>query len=232
MDGHRLLVKEPDVLQQNQKDTKPRGHLMLKDLSLEAFTTAVASQAPVPGGGSVSALAGGLAAALSAMVARLTLKKAQYADRAPAMAQLRDNAEQLLKNLLTAVDHDADSYRQVLAAFQMSKSTEAEKQKRSSAIQEAFQQATSVPLQVAENALKVMDLAGTALQSGNPDMITDAGVGVLLARSAALGALMNARINLGSLKDQKLQTQWRSKISELEKNVLQKEAQLLALLKF
>lgn len=200
---------------------------MLKQMSLEDFAQAAASLEPVPGGGSVSALAGALAASLAAMVASLTIKKEQYADRKPLMQKLGDEAGQLQTDLLSAVDRDAESYRKVLSAFRLPRSTEEEKQKRSAAIQAAFRHATEVPLQVAEAALKVLDLAGDATRMGNPDMVTDAGVGVVLARSAALGALMNAKFNLSSLKDQDLVVDLEAKIAALKQKVLQKEAEIL-----
>jgi len=204
---------------------------MLKEMTLEGFADAVASLEPVPGGGSVSALAGGLAAALAAMVAALTLKKEQYADLTPLMQDLGTEAGKLQNELLNCVDRDADSYRQVLAAFRLPKSTDDEKQKRGAAIQAAFRHATEVPLQVAEAALKVLGLAGTAALKGNPDMVTDAGVGVLMARSAALGALMNAKINLSSLKDRDLVNDLKAKIAHLKQTVIQKEAEILGALK-
>jgi formiminotetrahydrofolate cyclodeaminase len=204
---------------------------MLKEMTLEGFADAVASLEPVPGGGSVSALAGGLAAALAAMVASLTLKKEQYANLTPLMQSLGTEAGKLQKELLNAVDRDADSYRQVLSAFRLPKSTDDEKQKRADAIQAAFRHATEVPLNVAETALKVLDLAGTAALKGNQNMVTDAGVGVLMARSAALGALMNAKINLSSLKDRNLVNNLETKIAHLKHTVIQKEAEILGALK-
>jgi len=204
---------------------------MLKEMTLEGFSDAVASLEPVPGGGSVSALAGGLAAALAAMVAALTLKKEQYAHLTPLMQGLGTEAGELQNELLNCVDRDADSYRQVLSAFRLPKSTDKEKQNRSAAVQAAFRHATEVPLQVAEAALKVLDLAGTAALKGNPDMVTDAGVGVLMARSAALGALMNARINLSSLRDRNLVNDLETRIADLKQTVVQKEAEILGALK-
>ena len=200
---------------------------MYKEISLETFASEVASLEPVPGGGSVSALAGALAAALAVMVALLTLKKERYADRESEMLQLRDEAEQLQQQLLAAVDQDAQSYRQVLAAFRLRKSTEKEKQKRAEALQAAFRKATEVPLEVAETALKVLELTGNAARRGNPDMVTDAGVGILLARAAALGALMNAEFNLGSLKDRQLAAEMKTRIGRMKQTVHQMEKQYL-----
>jgi len=204
---------------------------MLKEMTLEEFADAVTSLEPVPGGGSVSALAGALAAALAAMVASLTLKKEQFAERAPLMQRLHDDAARLKKELLAAVDRDAESYRQVLAAYRLPKSTEEEKQNRSMAIQAAFRHATEVPLQVAETALKVLDLAANTARQGNPDMVTDAGVGVLLARAAVLGALMNAQFNLASLKDRNLAEDLEAKIAHFKQSAQKKEAEILQALK-
>jgi formiminotetrahydrofolate cyclodeaminase len=200
---------------------------MLRKLSIEAFADAAASREPVPGGGSVSALTGGLAASLAAMVAALTLNKEAYADRAPEMQRLHDAAAELQKNLLNAVDRDAQSYRDVLSAFRLARSTEEERRKRSAAIQAAFRHAAEVPLQVAETALQVLELAGTAVRRGNPDMRTDAGVGALLARSATLGALMNAKINLSSLKDKEFTTEMEKKIERLRQSAIQMEKDIL-----
>jgi methenyltetrahydrofolate cyclohydrolase len=200
---------------------------MLKQMPLETFADAVASLEPVPGGGSAAALAGGLAAALAAMVAGLTRRNERYADRALEMQRLGDTASELQKELLNAVDRDAQSYRLVLAAFRLPKSTEKERQKRAETIQAAFKHATEVPMQVAEAALQVLELAATAARHGNPDMRTDAGVGVLLARAAALGALMNARINLTSMKDKEFTANVEQRIAKLKQDVIRMESSAL-----
>ena len=205
---------------------------MFKEITLDEFTLGVAARKAAPGGGSVSALAGSLAAALSAMVAEFTLKKEKYAQRAPEMERLRDESEQLRRKLLTAVDRDAQSYRGVLAAFRLPKSTDQEKQVRGAAVQKAFLHATEVPLSVAELSVNVLELAGEAVARGNPDMITDAGVGVLLARSAALGSLMNAEFNLGSLKDKVVAGALKVRIEQMKKLVVQREDEIRQLLVF
>ena len=203
---------------------------MLKALSLEAFGEAVASTEAVPGGGSVSALAGALSAALTAMVARLTLNKEKFAQVAPQMGRLERHGQDLQHRLLGAVDRDAQSYRKVLAAFGMPKTNEDEQQARRLAIQEAFKEAAGVPLEVAGLCLRIMDLADEAVRLGNPDMITDAGVALVLARSAALGALMNVSINLTSLKDSNAAAGMRAAVARLKGDVLQKEEKTLAAL--
>jgi formiminotetrahydrofolate cyclodeaminase len=205
---------------------------MLINMSVDAFTRAVASDAPVPGGGSASALAGALAAALTAMVAELTLKKEKFAAVHPEMADLQAEAGRLQEALAKAVDEDAESYRGVLAAFRMPKSDDAQKKARRKAVQSAFRRAAEVPLKVAEYSARVMDLAGTAAARGNPDMVTDAGVGIVMARAAALGALMNVQINLKSIEDSAIFEKMRKKTDAMKAAVLQKEAQLLKQMDF
>lgn len=200
---------------------------MLTEMTLKSFGEAVASKEAVPGGGSVSALAGALAAALAAMVARLTQTKASFDSVAPQMTALEEQACQLQNQLLSAVDRDADSYRTVLSAFRRPKSTGKEKLARGQAIQMAFKQAIDVPLEVATLCVKVMDLATQAVRNGNPVMVTDAGVGLILARSAALGALMNVKINLSSIEDPAMVDNISERVRQLKNEVLQKEQALL-----
>jgi formiminotetrahydrofolate cyclodeaminase len=201
---------------------------MLTELSIEHFGHAVASEEAVPGGGSVCALAGSLAGALVAMVARLTLNKEKFAHIAPQMETLLRNAQQLQSLLLAAVDRDADSYGRVLAAFRLPKATDEEKLTRRRAIQAAFKKAAEVPLEVANLCLRIMELADQAVRQGNPDMITDAGVTLVLARSAALGALMNVNINLTAITDQAVVEEMRTSTQNLKKTVLKKEQETLA----
>jgi formiminotetrahydrofolate cyclodeaminase len=178
----------------------------------------------------VSALAGGLAGALAAMVARLTLKKEKFAEVHPLMEELGQEAEALHGKLMAAVDEDADSYRQVLAAFRLPKSDEAAKKARRDAIQAAFLHAAQVPLKVAEWSAQVMELAGKAASRGNPDMVTDAAVGLFMARSAVLGALMNVRINLDSIEETEAVAAMRKRARDMEKAVTEREKKLSALL--
>ena len=200
---------------------------MLKHLSLEAFGQTVASDKAVPGGGCVAALAGALAAALTAMVARLTLKKENFAAVADQMIQLREDADQIQIELMDAVDQDAESYRQVLAAYRLPKTTEEDRQARSQAIEAAFKQAARVPLQVAETTLSVMDLAGRVAVDGNPDMVTDAAVGVLMARSAVLGALMNVQINLRAMEDPAFVARLKERLTSLKEAAQIKEKAII-----
>lgn len=202
---------------------------MFESYSLKAFAERTAAPDAVPGGGSVSALAGALAAALTAMAAGLTLKKEAYAAIAPRMQALQREAASLQTDLLAAVDRDAQSYQAVLTAMRLPKGSDTERRARSAAIQAALVGASDVPMQVADLALQVSHLALEAARDGNPDMITDAGVGVLMARSAVLGALMNVRVNLAAVKDPDLVARLERKLHRIKTQVIENEQEMLAL---
>jgi formiminotetrahydrofolate cyclodeaminase len=201
--------------------------MMFENDTLKQFTDKTAAAGAVPGGGSVSALAGALAAALTAMVAGLTLTKERFAAVAPQMEALRRDAADLQSKLLAAVDRDSESYQAVLAAFRLPKGTKTEIQARTAAIQVAFKGACKVPLQVAEMAEQVADLAVRAARDGNRDLITDACVSALLARAAGLGALMNVRVNLAAIKDADLVAQMDQKIKQIKQDIIEKEREIL-----
>jgi formiminotetrahydrofolate cyclodeaminase len=199
---------------------------MFENNTVKQFVDKTAAPDAVPGGGSVSALAGALAAALAAMAAGFTLKKEAFAAIAPQMERLRREAADLQSKLLAAVDRDSESYRAVLAAFRLPKGTKTEIRVRTAAIQEALKTACRVPLQVAEMARQVAELAVRVARDGNPELITDAGVSVLLARAAALGALMNVRINLANVKDVDLVAQMDRKIMQIKWEIIEKEREI------
>lgn len=156
---------------------------------------------PAPGGGSASALAGALAASLAAMVGRLTVGKKGYEAASDEAASLRDAADALARRLREAVETDAASFERVMAAMALPKATDEQKAERVSAMQAAFQHATLVPMDTARACLEAGRLASRLLAIGNRNASTDAGVAVLLAVAGGEGALFNAAINLGSIKD-------------------------------
>jgi formiminotetrahydrofolate cyclodeaminase len=174
----------------------------LRDLSLAEFTEALASGAPTPGGGSASALAGALAASLVAMVARNTAANPSFAERAGVLQEIEAEAEERRRELVGLVDEDAAAFDRVLAAFRLPKETEEQKQARSREIQAGYRGAVEPPLAVCRHALGVLGLAARVAELGNPNAVSDAGVGALLAASAVEGAAFNVEINLGSIKDE------------------------------
>lgn len=174
---------------------------MLADLTLKDFLNKVAGNDPVPGGGSIAALNGAVASALAEMVANLTIDKKGYEACEEQMKQLAALASGDRQEFVADIDRDSEAYDRVFACFKMPKATDEEKAARSAAIQEATRHAALVPMQVARNAYALMDRIVQVARNGNRNAVTDACVAMMAARSAVLGALMNVRINLGSLKD-------------------------------
>ena len=168
-------------------------------LTLAAFFDQVAAATPTPGGGTVSAVVGALAAALSTMVANLTLGKKKYAASEAAMRDVRARGEEARRRLMNLARRDSEAFEAVLKARRMPENTPEEAAARSRALAEAELSAARVPLETAEACLEVLDLAGIAAKLGNANAITDVGVAALLARAAGEGALLNVEINLKSM---------------------------------
>lgn len=201
---------------------------MLIDLKIDAFIKETATPSPVPGGGSVSALAGALAAALSAMVAALTLGKKGYDEVEDDMKNLLSRASVLQQELTQAVDLDAKAYDTFLAALKLPKTTPAEAETRQREMQVAVRHICDVPLAIARSAFAVLDLAATAAGKGRKDIVTDAAVAVLLSRAAVRGALYNVRFNLRSLKDPVYVQEILREVEAMETDAAEKENRVLA----
>jgi glutamate formiminotransferase/formiminotetrahydrofolate cyclodeaminase len=165
-----------------------------------AFLASVAAPTPVPGGGSVVALAGALAAALARMVAGLTIGKKKYVDIEAQMRRVADEAAELQDVLARLVQRDADSYAAVTAALRLPKEPAAAAAARAASLREALLGAARVPLETARAATAVARLAAAVAETGNRNAVSDAGVGALLAEAACRGAVYNVRINLSGLE--------------------------------
>lgn len=200
---------------------------MLTELTVKDFLNKVAGSDPVPGGGSIAALNGAIAAALAAMVANLTIGKKNYADCEELMKQIAERAAGLKEEFVADVDRDSEAYDRVFACFKMPKATDEEKAARSAAIQEATKFAAQVPMEVARRAYGLMDTIAQVARKGNQNAVTDACVAMMAARSAVLSALMNVRINLGSLKDKEFALAMQAEADGLEQQALAKEKELL-----
>ena len=196
---------------------------MLVDLTVKEFLNKVAGSDPVPGGGSIAALNGAVASALAAMVANLTIGKKGYEEHEELMKHISEVALQVKDTFIG----DSEAYDSVFACFKMPKATDEEKAARSAAIQEATKFAALVPMQVARNAFELMTVIMDVARLGNRNAVTDACVAMMSARSAVLGALMNVRINLGSLKDKEFVAKLQAEADELERLACAKEKELL-----
>ena len=200
---------------------------MLTELTIKEFINKVISNDPVPGGGSVSALNGALAGALAAMVANLTIGRKKYAEVNDIMVELSSRFEKLSSHLIEDVDRDSDAYNRVFAAFKMPKDTDEEKQDRSEAIQRETKYAAQVPMEVARAVYEVLPMIDTVAQKGNSNAVTDACVSMMCARTAILGALLNVRINLTSIKDEAFVNAMREEADTIEAHTILQEQALL-----
>lgn len=200
---------------------------MLADLTLKEFLNKVSGNEPVPGGGSIAALNGAIASALAAMVANLTIGKKNYEEHNELMQRIAATADEQMSKFISDIDRDSEAYTKVFECFKMPKATDEEKAVRSKAIQDATRFAAEVPLEVARNGCRLMDIIADVARYGNQNAITDACVAMMAARSAVLGAILNVRINLTSLKDKEYARQLAEETDELEQKAIEKEKQLL-----
>lgn len=193
--------------------------MLFIEKSLKDYVAEVASGAPVPGGGSVAALAGSLGAALTSMVGNLTIGRKGYIELDDEIKkEMDDSFEKIQKSIEVLngiVDEDSKAFDKVMEAFKMPKGTEEEKAKRSEAIQEGYKVALQVPLRCAEECLNVLRLQKVFAEYGNKNAISDVGVGALLAAAALESALLNVRINLNGIKDVEFKKKIEEKIDNL-----------------
>lgn len=201
---------------------------MLANLKITEYLEKAAAGTAVPGGGSVAALNAALAAGLTAMVANLTIGKKGYEAVAEEMNDIANKTTELREKLTAAIDRDAEAYSEVMAAFKLPRTTNQEKELRKLAIQKAFKHAALVPMEVANQAVKVLDLAGRAVAGGNKNAVTDGLVAAMNARTAALAALYNVKINLGSINDDEFVKKMTREINDLEQQAREKEKEILA----
>ena len=204
----------------------------MKNMTINEFAKIVASDFPVPGGGSIAALCGAIGAALSEMVANLTVTKKKYADSKEEMTEIINKASLLREKLLNYIEEDSSAYNMVTLAYKLPKETEEEKAYRSGKIQEGLKVAASVPLKVAETAFEIFPLAEALVLRGNLSSVTDALVGAMMARTGVLSAILNIRINLDSIKDQEFIKDLKEKADALEEKTIIYEKKILDLSPF
>lgn len=201
--------------------------MKLQDLTLKQFLEKTAANEAIPGGGSVSALHGAIASALTGMMANLTVGKKNYSDVEDQMKQVVTEMEETKRHFVNDIDRDADAYGLVMQAYKLPKETDEQKSIRSEKIQDAMKVASLVPMEVAERAYKMFDLIIETMQKGNKNAVTDGMVGLMTCRTAIMGALLNVRINLGGIKDEAFVAELKEKCDSIEKEVLAKEGEML-----
>lgn len=205
---------EKKIVEYRIADERP-----LAGASLGGFCDTLSSGSPAPGGGSVAALCGALAASLASMVAALTAGRAEFAEHHQDMCRLGEQAQQLKDELLRAVDDDSRAYNQVMTALRLPRGTTAERRQRRQAVEQATRGATQVPLRVLTLCRETIRLVEQATRHGNPNAHCDAGVGAACARAAATGALLNVLVNLGGLRDQDFCSKTRRRAERLADEV-------------
>ena len=216
---------DPDekVIEYMLRDDRKR----LVDLTCVGFADETASESPAPGGGSISAYMGALAAALGTMVANLSAHKAGWDDRWEEFSKVAEKGREIQDRLIALVDEDTDAFNRIMDVFAMPKKTDAEKAARAQAMEEATKYATEVPLRTMKAAYETFEILGQMARTGNPSSVSDAGVGILAARAAVLGAQLNVRINAAGLKDRALADRLTSEAAEIAAKACECEQELL-----
>jgi len=201
----------------------------LIDLSLSGFSNETLSESPAPGGGSVAAYVGSLGAALGSMVANLSAHKRGWDDRWEEFSDWAEKGKQAHDRLLKLVDEDTAAFNAIMDAFSLPKNSDQEKKLRSAAIQAATKHAIEVPFEVMQTAYGSLKVIQAMAELGNPNSLSDAGVGALCARTAVYGAYLNVRINSGSLSDKVFAEGILNKAATILEKTLAKEAEILKL---
>lgn len=206
---------------------REKGKDGLLNKSLVEFADDTASESPAPGGGSIAAYIGSLGISLATMVANLSSHKKGWDERWEEFSNWADVGEKYKNELLNLVDEDTRAFNGIMAAFGLSKSTEEEKALRNASIQQATKQAVAIPFRVMEVALDSMEVIRAMADKGNPNSVSDAGVGALCARSAVMGAFMNVRINAASLDDKEFVADRLQKGKEIQDKAIALETEII-----
>lgn len=199
----------------------------LVDMTCSEFADETASESPAPGGGSISAYMGALAAALGTMVANLSAHKPGWDDRWKEFSDYAEQGRQQLYRLIALVDEDTAAFNRIMAAIQMPKSTTEEKVARANALEEATLYATQVPLNTMKAAYGCFDLLEAMAEKGNPNSVSDAGVGSLAAEAAVQGANLNVRINAAGLADREAADRLTAEAAEIAAKAVTRRAEIL-----
>lgn len=199
----------------------------LYELTAEEFLTRLASEAPVPGGGGGAAMAGALAAALASMVANLTIGKEKFAAQEAECRELLRQAEALRQDFLQLAEADAQVFADFMACYKLPKADAEEKAARAAAISRAAKRAAGVPLQIALQSAKVLELADRLAVTGNPGLITDAACSAILARAALRCAVYNVLVNLKLTKDESFNEEALAQLAAAQKQASELERKVL-----
>ena len=224
LDELKPFIPEEKIVEYMVSETNTKK---LVDMTCSAFAEETASESPAPGGGSISAYMGALGAALGTMVANLSSHKAGWDERWEEFSDYAERGQALIAELLHLVDEDTEAFNRIMAVFAMPKATDEEKAARSAALQSATLYATQVPLKTMKAALRVFEIVKAMADIGNPNSVSDAGVGALAARSAVLGAQLNVKINAAGLKDRATAEALTAEAEQIAAEAIALEAEVL-----
>lgn len=208
-----------------QEEEEPKKKLI--DLSVKGFVQETASESPAPGGGSISAAMGAMGAALGTMVANLSSHKPGWDDQWEIFSDWAEKGKKYYTELLHLIDEDTNAFNKIMDAFALPKTTEDEKQIRKKAIQDATRYAIEVPFKVMKIAYESMEVMKAMAEIGNPNSVTDAGVGAIAARSCVMGAFLNVKINASSYEDKEFVNKVLAEGQEIEKKAIELEKEIL-----
>jgi len=201
---------------------------MLTSLSVADFLQEIASNSPAPGGGSVSALAASLGAALTSMVCHLTIGKKKYADVQEEIEKTLKQSEELSVQFNAIIDEDTIAFNKVMVAYGLPKETEEQKTKRTAEIQIAIKMATLIPLKLMELCIEALELVKILIIKGNQSSLSDTGVAALMLHAGCEGAALNVKINLGSLSDADFVSQTKTKVEHYRTSLETSSSDILA----
>ena len=225
LDELKPFVPEEKVIEFMLEKGKESKRLV--DMTCTGFADETASESPAPGGGSISAYMGALAAALGTMVANLSAHKAGWDDRWEEFSDVAEKGRDIQDRLIRLVDEDTEAFNMIMDVFAMPKNTPEEKNARAEALEKATLHATQVPLSTMKAASEAFDILQQMAEKGNPASVSDAGVGALAARAAVLGAELNVKINAAGLKDREAADRILSEAEEIASSACQREKAIL-----
>ena len=208
---------------------KDKTKMKLIGMSLADFADETASESPAPGGGSIAAYIGALGISLGTMVSNLSSHKKDWDERWEEFSKWAEKGQSIKSELLKLVDEDTNAFNKIMNAFSLPKSSEEEKKSRTKAIQDATKYATEIPFKVMQLACQSMEIIQAMAEIGNPNSVSDAGVGALCARSAVLGAFLNVKINAKGITDKKFARNIIRKGKLLEEKAKKSETKILSI---
>lgn len=224
LDELKPFVRDEKIIEDMLQDKHGRK---LVDMTCKGFAEETASESPAPGGGSIAAYMGALAAALGTMVANLSAHKPGWDERWEEFSDIAEKGHAIQDRLIALVDEDTEAFNRIMAVFAMPKKTPEEKEARAAALEAATLYATEVPLRTMQTAYETFDILEAMASKGNPASVSDAGVGALAARSAVLGAHLNVRINAAGLKNREKAEELLTAASVLASAAINREMQIL-----